>query len=63
MYEYKFVTVESSFISGKTKKDYQEIIIKHAKDGWRLNNILQHIQNGGIVRSIDLIFERKIQTD
>lgn len=59
MYEYKFVRVEVKIMSGKPKKDYQDIIVEHAKDGWRLNQIFALPRNGGIVSFIDLIFERK----
>jgi len=41
MYEYKFVKIElkSDLLRMKPKKDYQQVINNHAKQGWRFKQI------------------------
>jgi len=64
MYEYKFVKVElkSGLITNKPKNDYQEIINKHAKEGWRFIQIFAPGTSGyGSASYFELIFEKEIQ--
>lgn len=77
MYEYKFVkytfpedaSTHGSFEVSYTEKDdpkhyfaYHQVIEKHAKEGWRLNNILPFTDpelDAYQPKGLDLIFERK----
>ena len=77
MYEYKFVKYTFPIPSAKQFSfnkeydeseyfEYREIIIEHAKDGWRLNNTIPFTNPKiGMYSPIglDLIFERKIKAD
>lgn len=61
MFEYKFVKVELSTWGSKPKEDYQEIIHKHALDGWRLVQIFAPATSGyGSASYFEIIFERPI---
>ncbi|UUZ83582.1 DUF4177 domain-containing protein [Paenibacillus sp. P26] len=62
MYEYKFVNVEVSLWSGKSKENHQEIIRQHAAEGWRLNQIFAPPTNAsGQTHHMELIFERTVE--
>ncbi|RKL65247.1 hypothetical protein CR203_21470 [Salipaludibacillus neizhouensis] len=59
MYEYKFVKVDLSNWNGKPKEDYQNIIVNHAKDGWRFVQIFAPATKGyGSASYFEIIFER-----
>lgn len=61
MYEYKYVKIEAQgFLIRKPKEDYHEVIDEHAKQGWRLVQILiSPTANNGLVEYYELIFEKK----
>jgi len=62
MYEYKFVKlqVKGFFIRGP-EQDYHKIIERHAKEGWRLVQILTPPTGSyGTATYFELIFERQI---
>lgn len=60
MYEYKFVeTTLGGFFS---EASHRETIMEHAKDGWRLVQVLATNYNGhGKPREYEIIFERKLE--
>ncbi|MGJ9385559.1 DUF4177 domain-containing protein [Salipaludibacillus sp. CF4.18] len=59
MYEYKFVKVDLSNWNGK--EDYQNIIVNHAKDGWRFVQIFAPATKGyGSASYFEIIFERSL---
>lgn len=59
MYEYKFIKVELSNWTSKPQDDYQDIIIDHAKQGWRFVQIFAPSTRGyGSAAYFELIFER-----
>jgi hypothetical protein len=62
MYEYTFVeTSLGGFFSSAT---HQETIIKYAKEGWRLVQVLPTNYNGhGKPTHYEIIFERPISND
>jgi hypothetical protein len=62
MYEYKFVKLEvKGFFTRKPEQDYHVLIEKHAKEGWRLVQILTPpIGSYGIATYFELIFEKQI---
>lgn len=61
MYNYKYVKIEAEgFIKRKPKEDYHEVIDEHAKQGWRLVQILlSSTANNGMVEYYELIFEKQ----
>ncbi|MBP1994418.1 DUF4177 domain-containing protein [Paenibacillus eucommiae] len=60
MYEYKYV--ETSLGGLFSSSTYEETIDEHAKDGWRLVQILAKNYNGhGRPTTHEIIFERPIQ--
>lgn len=61
MYEYQFIKVNASTLSGKIKEDYEQIITEKASDGWRLHTFTPlPFAAGGQAISVQIIFERKI---
>lgn len=63
-YEYTFVRrkVRGSFFSGQFDAEYQEIIRRHAADGWRFIQAYAPATAGyGAAINVDLIFERPLQ--
>ncbi len=58
MYEYEFVKIKLSAFSNLPKEDYHEIIKEHAKNGWRLKQVLFLPFEIFSERSIELIFEK-----
>lgn len=62
MYEYKFVKVELSAWNRTPKENYQEIITKHAGDGWRFVQIFAPATSGyGSASYFEIIFERPLK--
>ena len=61
MYEYKFERVEIGKWNNKPKGEYQEIILEHAKSGWRLVQIFAPgIAAYGSAAYYEIIFERPL---
>lgn len=61
MHEYKFVKVELSTWNSKPKEDYQDIIHKHASEGWRFVQIFAPSTKGyGSAAYFELIFEKPL---
>ncbi|NRG44843.1 DUF4177 domain-containing protein [Bacillus sp. CRN 9] len=61
MYDYKFVEISVGSFTGIPKEDYQEIIHTHAKEGWRLHQILTPpFAAGGQALTMEIIFEKKL---
>lgn len=59
MYEYKFVRIDVSFRQ-KPQGDYQEIIWRHAEEGWRFVQVFAPgLSSAGNVKYFDVIFERE----
>ena len=62
MYEYKFVTLNLGWLSREPKKDYRQIVHDHAREGWRLFQILTPGTGGfGQAEYFELIFERRLE--
>ncbi|GGQ94241.1 DUF4177 domain-containing protein [Deinococcus ruber] len=61
MYDYQFVRVPITYRSGQIESaSYQEVTAQHAREGWRLVQIL--IENpAAVAAEYVLIFERPIQ--
>jgi len=60
MYEYKFVKIELSAFGRTPKEDHQEVIKKHAKEGWRLVQIFTPATSGyGSANHYEIIFEKQ----
>ncbi|WP_456278769.1 DUF4177 domain-containing protein [Bacillus sp. AK128] len=63
MYEYKFVKVDLSNWNSKPKEDYQDVIVNHAKDGWRFVQIFAPATRGyGSAAYFEIIFERSFDS-
>jgi hypothetical protein len=63
-YEYKFVRVpiHGGWWSGKIEPDYQDAIVTHARDGWRLVTAFAPAAMGyGRATVVELIFERPLE--
>lgn len=62
MYEYKYVPCSmGGYFTGD---DHQEIIDKHAKEGWRLVQIVPTLYTmEGRAKQFEIIFERKITSE
>lgn len=60
LYKYKYVRAKvGGFFS---ESNYREIIDQHAKEGWRLVQVLPIDYNGhGRPEAFDVIFESKVQ--
>ncbi|KYG25570.1 DUF4177 domain-containing protein [Alkalihalobacillus trypoxylicola] len=59
MYEYKFVKIELSKWNRVPDGDYQDIIVKHANEGWRLVQIFAPSTHGyGSAAYFEIIFEK-----
>jgi len=62
-YEYKFVRLGEGWMSVRrsAKKEYQQVIHEHAKDGWRLVQIFAPpIAGYGSAKYFEIIFEREL---
>lgn len=60
-YEYKFVTVKTT---GLWYDDYQEIIKKHAEEGWRyVDSIDKRRDFVDANPRLDLVFERELEKE
>ena len=62
-FEYKFVRLGEGFlvVKGDAKRDYQEVIQEHAREGWRLVQIFAPgIGASGAAKYYELIFEKPI---
>lgn len=61
MYEYKFVKVELSTFKLEPKEDYEELVNRYAREGWKLFQILTPPTAGyGTISYYEFVFERKI---
>ncbi|MBB6713928.1 DUF4177 domain-containing protein [Clostridium gasigenes] len=62
MYEYKFIRLElRGLIESKPKQDYHAIVEEHAKEGWRLVQVLAPPTGAyGTATHFELIFEKQI---
>jgi len=61
MYEYKFVRIETVFLTKHPQNEYQDIIISHAKKGWRFKQVFAPVtSSSGLAKIFDLIFEKEI---
>jgi hypothetical protein len=60
-YEYEIIRIEKKgVLNVKLKEDYREIIKEKAKEGWRLVQVFAPpIEGYGVIKFVDLIFERK----
>lgn len=56
-YEYKFVQLKISMWTMKPKQDYQAVIQEHARQGWRLVQIIDPSQYN---YRMELVFERAL---
>ena len=67
MYEYKFQRIKTDrafLFERKPEEDYREIILTHAKNGWRLVQIFAptvSVIDGGTSNYFELIFEKQTQ--
>lgn len=62
MYEYKFVKVKLSVFKLKPEEDYQAMVNNHAKEGWRLIQVLTPPTVAyGTVGYYEFVFERQIR--
>jgi hypothetical protein len=59
MYEYKYV--EANLGSFLTKANHNEIIDKHAREGWKLLQVVPLYYSHGEPTEHEIIFERKIE--
>ncbi len=60
MYKYKYITLDSKGFLGSKLGDYSEIIDKHAKEGWRLVQILPiSYSSHGVPTEFQIILEGK----
>jgi hypothetical protein len=60
-YEYKFVRLREGFmyVSKEAQKTYQDVIVEHAKDGWRLVQVFAPgIGAQGYAKYYEIILER-----
>ena len=61
-YEYKFVRIGEGFMTARkeARRTYQEVVQKHARDGWRLVQIFAPGIGGyGAAKYYELILERE----
>ena len=61
-YEYKFVRLGEGFmgVRKEAKETYQDVIQKHARDGWRLVQVFAPgIGGHGSAKYYEIIFERE----
>lgn len=62
MYEYKFIKIPVGALNGKPKENYEELIQKHAKEGWRLHTFAPlPFGGGGMATAIEIIFEKEMK--
>lgn len=62
-FEYKFVRLGEGLFSvkGEAKREYQEVVQKHARDGWRLVQIFAPGIGGyGAAKYYEIILERSV---
>ena len=69
-FEYKFVRLGENQVSAlfgpqsKARREYQEVVHEHARDGWRLVQIFAPgVAAFGAARYYELIFERELAAD
>lgn len=59
MYEYEFIKVKVSGLKSKPEEDYQAIVNKYAKEGWKLMQVLTPPTVGyGTLGYYEFVFER-----
>lgn len=56
-YEYKFVTIKLSLMTGLPKENYREVIEKKASEGWRFIQLVPKVIQ--TKDSYELIFEKE----
>jgi len=61
MYEYKFVEIKSKLGISSGFKEYEDIVKKHALEGWRFVTVIP-VQTRGLegVTVLSLVFEKTI---
>ena len=65
-YEYKFVRLGEGIMSVKrsARKQYQQVISEHARDGWRLVQIFAPgLGANGAPKYYETIFEREVNAE
>ncbi len=62
MFEYKFIKLEvKGILESKPEQDYHEIVHEHAKDGWRLVQVLTPPTGpSGAATYFELIFKKHV---
>ena len=70
MYEYRFVRIGESSLSAlfgpneKARTTYQDVVNRHARDGWRLVQIFAPgVAAFGAARYYECVFEREVAED
>ena len=60
-YEYEIIRIEKKgLLNVKLTEDYREIVKEKAREGWRLVQVFAPpIEGYGVIKFVDLIFERK----
>ena len=56
-YEYKFIKIKISMWTGKPKQDHHVLIQDHARQGWRLAQVINPMHG---YYEMELIFERSL---
>lgn len=62
-YEYKFVRLGEGYMSVRKdgREGYQDAILEHAADGWRLVQVFAPVTGGGgFAKYFELILERPV---
>ena len=61
-FEYEIVRHGEGMISVRksARTDYEDLIHKYAREGWRLVQVFAPGLNGGMPKYYDLIFEREL---
>ena len=57
-WEYKIVTTEKSFWSGKDKSDTEQLLADLGRDDWELASVVS-LMSGGTTTSLQFFFKRK----
>ena len=57
-WEYKIITIEKSFWSGKDKSDTEQLLADLGRDDWELASVVP-LMSGGNTTSLQFFFKRK----
>ena len=64
MYEYKIVRIKLSTFKLEPEEDYETMLNDHAKEGWRLMQVLTPPTVGyGTVGYYEFVLERRVSQD